>query len=202
MNNRWTRQGMKSFDASSPLVLARVLTALDCSPWNRELQEAGSLMVEQGFMTRETYGHYTDVYTFTLSDAGRDALASISKFDIVTEVDSTPEMNARVAMWFALLTCGLHPDLYYTHLYFGHFAETLHVLSCGVSAVATTEPVDSEWSNFTDTESPNDMHTGISANFTCQCGKVHDFEMALEGNAYSWLITFMTDPAGYFTSLK
>lgn len=202
MQNYWQRRGNKSFETDSPLVLARVLTALDSNPWNREVRAAGELMCEQGFMDSEPYGTYGDAQTFSLTDAGREALARIDKFDIVGQIEQSPAMNARVAVWFAILTCGVHPDTYYTNLHFGHFGEAFHVLSCGVDAEASSEPEDTEWSTFTDTESPNDMHTGLSAKFTCQCGKVHDFEMALKGGVYSWLITFMTDPAGYFTSLK
>lgn len=48
----------------------------------------------------------------------------------------------------------------------------VHALLCGVDWVKSEGPHDDEWSEFTDTEAPNDDYPVIEVGLTCQCGKV------------------------------
>lgn len=48
----------------------------------------------------------------------------------------------------------------------------VHTLLCGIDWAKSEGPHDDEWSEFTDTESPNDDYPVIELGLACECGKV------------------------------
>lgn len=59
-------------------------------------------------------------------------------------------------------------------------AKRNHLLGCGASVEASSEVVDSQWSQFDGTFVDNSEHFGIDAQLTCNCGQVKELPVRLE----------------------